>query len=834
MRSDGELIIGTVVMSMPEYGAAKVVTCGGAATIKEPILCYLPYSDANCGSLIQNHIQDGSTVICMQSKSNPNQGYILTAVNECQANMTDTLDGRVFYNTNKWSTWKSGIFDTVINQLKDFAGNIFKNHANSIDKDVLPGDTDIVNNNGSASIHVGKYLVQMKGSPMAFIDVSAIKDQIRMMAASIDRHTVTTYEHISDEVSIRDTATSAAEAFGMPAGSDIEENWGDVEKFAVPFFRMQHTEGPSIDGIEDTVLAFPLDADMHTDSTEPPVLYKARTAISGERMIASAKGFSSIKTPNIKAVMQYGYNSVNPRTTDGERKLDLLTPYEYTKDDSQEETPSIKFSGQTITDAAINKIVDKLLSSDYLPILQKRMAESGLQVSTRSLEASITEHKSNYTAGPNEADCYNAPAWLDITDPVTGKTHRYFDSTSFISQEPDGSILICDGYGSEIRLSQGNIIISPALDLQLRPGRDMWSLVPRHLALDAQQYITINSNKGIYIRSTNDLQLAAATEGKGKLVLECDDARNTTDAGLVIRSLGNVSLTGHDLYIGVNSGTSKTEGRIEDTETPGSILIDAGSYGGIINRCSRHLIDAAMFTVVCGTSKHAALTVDAGMIGLYSEIVQMPAQLWMRNVNGTEKVSVVRDGNLATVNINIASEPGIILAGSMQMDNGNLTVNGGISATQQVVGRYLYYASTMSKIREDSGIFKQDLTIKNMDVNKDMDQSSGAYFAYRLANTLYQDYYVGSNCFRFPGNYNVSCYAVPGTVWQQDTRKIVDAPELYTWTEKYVEDAIGRRPTAAYPGWGRWEQALITVAGYDAKPLKNNYITNTRKDTTNG
>ena len=56
MRSDGELIIGTVVMSMPEYGAAKVVTCGGAATIKEPILCYLPYSDANCGSLIQNHI----------------------------------------------------------------------------------------------------------------------------------------------------------------------------------------------------------------------------------------------------------------------------------------------------------------------------------------------------------------------------------------------------------------------------------------------------------------------------------------------------------------------------------------------------------------------------------------------------------------------------------------------------------------------------------------------------------------------------------------------------------------------------------------------------------
>lgn len=831
MRSDGELIIGTVVMSMPEYGAAKVITCGGAATVKEPILCYLPYSDANCGSLIQNHIQDGSTVICMQSKSNPNQGYILTAVNECQANMTDTLDGRVFYNTNKWSTWKSGIFDTVINQLKDFAGNIFKNHANSIDKDVLPGDTDIVNNNGSASIHVGKYLVQMKGSPMAFIDVSAIKDQIRMMAASIDRHTVTTYEHINDEVSIRDTATSAAEAFGLPAGSDVEENWPDVEKFAVPFFRMQHTEGPSIDGIEDTVLAFPLDADMHTDLTEPPVLYKARTAISGERMIASAKGFSSIKTPNIKAVMQYGYNSVNPRTTDGKRKLDLLTPYEYTKDDEDAENDQNLFSKE-IMDAAINKVVDNLMTSDYLPVLQKRMADAGLQVLQRPLGTSFEEHTET---GPTTADRYKPPKQLDIVDPVTGKIHTYFDSTSFISQEPDGSILICDGYGSEIRMSQGNIIISPALDLQLRPGRDMWSLVPRHLALDAQQYITINSNKGIYIRSTNDLQLAAATEGKGKLVLECDDGRNTTDAGLVIRSLGNVSLTGHDLYIGVNTGTSKTEGRIENTETPGSILIDAGTYGGIVNRCSRYLIDATMFTVVCGTVKHAALTVKAGTIGLYSEIVQMPAQLWMRNVNGTEKVSVVRDGNLATVSINVAPEPGILLAGSMQMDNGNLTVNGGISATQQVVGRYMYYATDVSKIREDSGFFKQDLTIKNMEVNKDMDQSSGAYFAYRLANTLYQDYYVGSNCFRFPVSYDIyQARTIPGTVWQQDTLKIVDAPELYTWTEKYVKDAIGRSDTAAYPGWATWESCYISVTGHTEKPMKNSYITNTRKETTNG
>ena len=827
MKSDGELIIGTVVMSMPEYGHAFVDTWGGTWNTKERLFAYLPYSDATCGALLQQHIPDGTTVICMRAYHRPHTAYILTAVNATTADMTDTLNGRVFYNTNRWTTWKSQIFRTVIDQMKDFAGTMFRNHSNSTDKDTLPGDIDIVNNNGPASIHVGKYLVQMKGSPMAFIDVSAIKDQIRMIASSIDRHTATTYEHISDEVSVRDTATSAAEAFGMPAGSDIEENWGDVEKFAVPFFRMQHTEGPSLDGIEDTVLAFPLDADMHTDSTEPPVLYKARTAISGERMIASAKGFSSIKTPNIKAVMQYGYNSVNPRTTDGERRLDLLTPYDYTKSDEQEKEPSESFPGQSIMDAAINKVADKLMSEDYLPILKQRMAAAGLQVSENSLAARFTEAPTK--TGPTTKDNYSAPKQLILVDPVTGKTHTYFESTSFITQEPDGSILICDGYGSEIRLSQGNIIISPALDLQLRPGRDMWSLVPRHLALDAQQYITINSNKGIYIRSTNDLQLAAATEGKGKLVLECDDARTkSTESGIVVRSLGNMSLTGHDLYIGVNTGTSKTEGRIEGTETPGSIILDAGSNGVLMERSTRHTTDTGLFTVVAAGNRNSALTVAPGSIGLYAEVLIAPCQVNMSTLADTQKISVIRDGTESKLAITVNSSPNIIMKDTI-ITNGHIKMTGNLLSLGGVICRTLGYVSG-SQILDKKETFSP-LDVPNTPI---ANYSSGISVVQNLTKSLYQDYYVGSNCFRFPVDYNSFLYAVPGTVWQQDTWKIVDAPENYTWKEIYVKDAIGRDSTAAYPGRSKWDQGFITISGLDKKPLKDSYITNTRKDKNNG
>lgn len=38
--------------------------------------------------------------------------------------------------------------------------------------------------------------------------------------------------------------------------------------------------------------------------------------------------------------------------------------------------------------------------------------------------------------------------------------------------------MLKDGYGSEIQMIRGNIIISPALDLILRPGRNIIGTIP--------------------------------------------------------------------------------------------------------------------------------------------------------------------------------------------------------------------------------------------------------------------------------------------------------------------------------------------------------------------
>lgn len=101
-----------------------------------------------------------------------------------------------------------------------------------------------------------------------------------------------------------------------------------------------------------------------------------------------------------------------------------------------------------------------------------------------------------------------------MKDTYTGKTKRIYKCTSFITQEEDGSILIKDGWGSEIRMSGGNIYISSALDTFIRPGRDCIGLVPRRLELDANGAAVIAAKKSVKVASESNLYLSSAVSGE--------------------------------------------------------------------------------------------------------------------------------------------------------------------------------------------------------------------------------------------------------------------------------------------------------------------------------
>ena len=76
-----------------------------------------------------------------------------------------------------------------------------------------------------------------------------------------------------------------------------------------------------------------------------------------------------------------------------------------------------------------------------------------------------------------------------------------FRNNSIVTQDPDGTVTLKDGWGSQITMSHGNIYISSALDTFIRPGRDLIAMVPQHLSATANGEIEVGAKKNIKIGS---------------------------------------------------------------------------------------------------------------------------------------------------------------------------------------------------------------------------------------------------------------------------------------------------------------------------------------------
>lgn len=812
------VFVATVLVTSPAQGVAIVVETGGSPTTKPLILAHLPYSDGNAGASPLPGIEEGTAVVCVRHINSSSKAYILGPANHSTADLYDTQEARAFYHVENYSEADSRVIYDMVDQLLGGLLQMYKNQDHGSDIDALAGDYDIIDRNGNCGIHIGRLVAQLRGSPLAFIDVSGIKDQIRLVAQSYEQHTPTSYSKDSTELHVKDTAVNSSEAFGLAEGNPFEENFDDyddpyiqLKDDAIPFYRLQELQGTLVDGIESLVVAFPLNEKLHTADTEPPILAKTRVSLSGEMTKASALGMAFVKTPAIRGIHQLGYD------TDGQ-KDDILTPYtaQLPEDEQPEE--------YDLTDAAINKVIDKLLTGDYLKALQEQMQKAGLKLS--STEKTLLQAMKEWQPGGMTTEQhYELPTSIQLIDPVTGRTATYYASTSFLSQEPDGSILICDGYGSEIRMSRGNIYISPALDFFCLPGRDMSMMVPRHASINAQYTVTMNSSGSMYLRAVANWEAIGGTGGTGLTVLENRATTNATNNGLLLRSLYNWSATGNDLYIGRNSGANGFEGRVSDPVEDGSIIIDAGSNGILSQRAAYTSMDVQQFDIITSVDgTGAAFSVQPSGFAAWGTTFQMSADLLIRGTRDQNTATVYREGEATTVNINASAVPGLSVEGQVQA-NGAVICNDWARFDGQVVCR-----STMVEEGGYGETTKEsmDLNMKQVPFEK-LDAATGiaSLTVNRLKDTrIYQDSYVNGNAFSFPESYEIPTnIRIPGTRWQADTLQVGNGGH---WKEDPIVSVSGV-VTATYPGFDVWEYATVSKPGNTFGMLKTDYTTNTKE-----
>ena len=207
--------------------------------------------------------------------------------------------------------------------------------------------------------------------------------------------------------------------------------------------------------------------------------------------------------------------------------------------------------------------------------------------------------------------------FIKAPDPKTievdhrNKEVKVYPNTSYITLTDDGGIAIGDGYGSELRMSGGNIQISAPGDILLEGGRNVMSWAGRDVILKARQSIDASaSEKDVRIKAEQNIKMLAANDaGPHHILLECraegvgdhygESGEPPEEYGNEIIGPGIILNTQKSEIIGLGNNvymraTSVTGGA---SDVPnGVIALDAPSSEGVIRTFSNNFIN----TVNCG------------------------------------------------------------------------------------------------------------------------------------------------------------------------------------------------------------------------------------------
>lgn len=173
----------------------------------------------------------------------------------------------------------------------------------------------------------------------------------------------------------------------------------------------------------------------------------------------------------------------------------------------------------------------------------------------------------------------------DSTYSVTVDARRtyneYTENEAGIHILPSGGIVIYDGSGSEIRFVKGQITISCAGDINLKPGRTINLWAGKDIIARANKNIDISSSKSsVRVKAEQNLELLGANSGSSNngVIIESKSTGVLYDFsklgdeistnGIVLKSKNSpVALIGDITYIRCGDGTNPGKG----------IILDAGN-----------------------------------------------------------------------------------------------------------------------------------------------------------------------------------------------------------------------------------------------------------------
>lgn len=126
---------------------------------------------------------------------------------------------------------------------------------------------------------------------------------------------------------------------------------------------------------------------------------------------------------------------------------------------------------------------------------------------------SFVDLATKHAIGPPPSVQYNV-------DHRYGKVPFYFNDSA-IDLLDDGSVIITDGWGSQLVMSGGNVDITCAGDINLRPGRNLNVWAGRDITARARNSADVSCTNGdLRLKADKNVQVLAGNSGTGGVLIE--------------------------------------------------------------------------------------------------------------------------------------------------------------------------------------------------------------------------------------------------------------------------------------------------------------------------
>ena len=428
--------------------------------------------------------------------------------------------------------------------------------------DTISGEWGYTNELGLA-LHMGKLMAFMKASETAGIYVYHLDDLVRLWSYNFEHFTAGSERYAyDDEGEFTDrigstpypwealgsfgplvAAASAAQTKETGEGKKgVEELWVEPKyRDQAPIWRRQQFNG-FLGGMDRDIIQVPSlpwvadDPEQYSRMAAYPGLLDIHKGLDGRYSVRSAKEITFEKVILIPVPKQMK----QPADPDGDFRDNFSASgrkWTRTQDGDTYTTPDPGVLEEFNFDLAPGGKFAELL--DYHTYMTKVYGVQGFRLHPKDW---LLPDEVSSGSAPSVASAFT-PA-VDTELAVSGTPinatdyfldmpqmfslridHRtqvvYYASRSVIKQFDDGSILIEDGWGAQLKMGHGHATLTAPLDVLNQAGRSIVSMAGSDVIERAGNSVDITAAKrDVRIKSERNLQMLSGNSGEGNMLLE--------------------------------------------------------------------------------------------------------------------------------------------------------------------------------------------------------------------------------------------------------------------------------------------------------------------------